>query len=64
MVVIDYDRQVDVPYEVLQYCDVFTRGSDRNDLRYADCVYMNLGYYGNDLEDLKEMRKRIVPVFE
>ena len=61
---IDYDKQVDVPYEVLQYCDIFTRGSDRNDLCYADCVYMNLGYYGNDLEDLKEMRKRIVPVFE
>lgn len=64
MVVIDYDRQVDVPYEVLQYCDVFTRGSDRNDLHYTDCVYMNLGYYGNDLEELKKMRQRTIPIFE
>ena len=61
---IDYDRQVDVPYEVLEYCDSFTLDAQRNDLRYIDCVYMNMGEYGNDLEQLKEMRQRILPIFE
>ncbi len=61
---IDYDRQVDVPYEILEYCDSFTLDAQRNDLRYIDCVYMNMGEYGNDLEQLKEMRQRILPIFE
>ena len=61
---IDYDRQVDVPYEVLEYCDSFTLDAQRNDLRYIDCVYMNMGEYWNDLEQLKEMRQRILPIFE
>jgi len=63
-VTIDYDRQVDVPYEILEYCDSFTLDAQRNDLRYIDCVYMNMGEYGNDLEQLKEMRQRILPIFE
>ena len=61
---IDYDRQVDVPYEILEYCDSFTLDAQRNDLRYIDCVYMNMGEYGNDLEELKNMRQRILPIFE
>jgi hypothetical protein len=56
--------QVDVPYEILEYCDSFTLDAQRNDLRYIDCVYMNMGEYGNDLEQLKEMRQRILPIFE
>jgi len=60
----DYDRQVDVPYEILEYCDYFTFDAERNDLRYIDCVYMNMGEYGNDPEQLKEMRQRILPIFE
>jgi hypothetical protein len=64
IVTIDYDRQADVPYEVLEYCDSFTLDTQRNDLRYIDCVYMNMGEYGNDLEQLKEMRQRILPIFE
>jgi hypothetical protein len=62
---IHYDYQeVEVPNEILEYCDNFTYDSNRNDLRYLDCIYMNMGYYGNKPEDLKEMRYRIMPVFE
>ena len=63
--IIDYDHtQVKVPYEILEYCDRFTYDVNRKDLRYIDCVYMNMGYYGNDLVKLQEMRKSIMPVFE
>ena len=63
--IIDYDyKQVKVPYEILEYCDRFTYDANREDLRYIDCVYMNMGYYGNDLVKLQEMRKSIMPVFE
>jgi hypothetical protein len=55
---------VDVPYEILEYCDSFTLDAERNDLRYIDCVYMNMGEYGNDPEQLREMRQRIRPIFE
>jgi len=63
--IIDYDHtQVKVPYEILEYCDRFTYDVNREDLQYIDCVYMNMGYYGNDLVKLQEMRKSIMPVFE
>ncbi len=62
---IEYDyQQVEVPQEILRYCDQFTMDSLRNELKYLDCVYMNMGYYGGDLEQLKEMRRRLMPVFE
>ncbi len=62
---IEYDyQQVEVPQEILRYCDQFTMDSHRNELKYLDCVYMNMGYYGGDLEQLKEMRRRLMPVFE
>jgi hypothetical protein len=62
---IDYDHQkVEVPKEIVRFCDSFVLDSTRNDLEYLDCIYMNMGYYGNDLEDLEEMRYRIMPVFE
>jgi len=66
---IEYDyKQVQVPQEILYYCDSFTVDADREDLRYLDCVYMNMGYYGNDPEQLKRMRNqyhyKVNPVFE
>jgi hypothetical protein len=63
--IIDYDYQkVEVPHEILLYCDYSTVDAQRNELRYLDCVYMNMGYYGNDTQQLKEMRTRVMPVFE
>ena len=63
--IIDYNYQkVEVPQEIIEYCDTFTVDAERNDLRYMDCVYMNMGYYGNDPDQLKEMRQRIYPIFE
>jgi len=61
-------QKTEVPYEILSYCDLTTVDSDREDLRYLDCVYMNMGYYGNDPRLLKKMRERffnkVYPVFE
>ena len=63
--IIDYDhKQVEVPYEIVEYCDQFIVDSLRDDLRYLDCIYMNMGYYGNDPKLLEEMRKQIIPIFE
>jgi len=61
-------QQVEVPQEILYYCDNSTYDADREDLRYLDCVYMNMGYYGNDPETLKRMRDHfyntVKPIFE
>jgi hypothetical protein len=38
--------KVEVPYDIVQYCDRFTVYADREDLRYIDCVWMHMGYYG------------------
>lgn len=61
-------QKTEVPYEILNYCDLYTIDADRKDLRYLDCVYMNMGYYGNDPRLLKLMRerlfKKVYPVFE
>ena len=61
-------QKVEVPYEILNYCDVYTIDADREDLRYLDCVYMNMGYYGNDPVLLQRMRDELLskprPVFE
>tara|TARA_R100001480_G_scaffold29548_1_gene40161 strand:- start:34 stop:228 length:195 start_codon:yes stop_codon:yes gene_type:complete len=59
----DYQR-VEVPQEIIEYCDVFTYDADRDDLRYIDCIYMHMGDYGNDPEHLKKLREQIVPVFD
>ena len=62
---IDYDyQQLEVPQDILRYCDSFVLDAQRNNLRYIDCVLMNIGEYGNDPQQLKEMRERIIPVFE
>ena len=64
---IDYQK-VEVPQEILSYCDAFTTDAIREELRYLDCVYMNMGLYGNDPEQMKEMRRRynynVRPVFD
>ena len=38
---IDYQK-VEVPQEILVYCDYFTVDATREDLRYIDCVYYNM----------------------
>ena len=40
-------QKVEVPQEILFYCDAFTVDATREELRYLDCVYMNMGLYGN-----------------
>ena len=63
--IIDYDhKQVEVPQEIVEYCDVFTYDADHDDLRYIDCVYMHMGYYGNSIDHLYELRQKIIPVFD
>ena len=63
--IIDYDyKQVEVPHEIVAYCVGYTFGAKPDDLRFLDCVYMNMGYYGNDPEHLKKLREQIIPVFE
>jgi len=61
-------NKIEVPQEILYYCDYLTLDSNREDLRYLDCVYMNMGNYGNDLDALKKMRDEFfskpLPVFE
>jgi hypothetical protein len=58
---IEYQK-VEVPQEILFYCDAFTTDATREELRYLDCVYMNMGLYGNDPEQMKEMRRRLIEV--
>lgn len=63
--IIDFDyKQVEVPQEIILYCDHFTYDASRDDLRFLDCVYMNMGFYGGDPEELKKMRRRVMPIFE
>ena len=64
--IIDYDnKQVEVPQEIVSYCFGYTFGADTDDLRFIDCVYMHMGYYGNDPEYLKQLRNgKIIPVFQ
>ena len=64
---IDYQK-VEVPQEILFYCDAFTVDATREELRYLDCVYMNMGLYGNSPEQMREMRRRygyqVRPIFD
>jgi len=59
---------VEVPYDIVQYCDSFTVDADREDLRYIDCVWMHMGYYGTPKHIMKAVRDEwnpsILPVFE
>ena len=40
-------KKIEVPQYILKHCDLFTFNIERENLRYYDCVYMNMGYYGN-----------------
>ena len=61
-------RQIEVPQEILFYCDAYTVDADREDLRYTDCVWMHMGYYGTPKHIMKEVRKQwdqsVLPIFE
>jgi len=57
-------RKIEVPEEILQYCDDFTYDAKRDELRFIDCAYMHMGYYGNDPELLEKMRSTPRPIFE
>ena len=63
-------KQIEVPYDIVQYCDSFTLDVDREDLRYIDCVWMHMGYYGNSKDVLEKYRNdyynyiELLPVFE
>ena len=61
-------KKIEVPYDIVQYCDSFTLDADREDLRYIDCVWMHMGYYGTPKEVMKAVRDKwnpkVVPVFE
>ena len=61
-------KKIEVPQDIVYYCDMTTFDADREDLRYIDCVYMNMGLYGNSPEQMREMRRRygyqVRPIFE
>jgi|TARA_B100000073_G_scaffold247877_1_gene208195 hypothetical protein len=57
-------QQVKVPEAILEFCDYYTYDAERNNIRYLDCVFMNMGEYGNDPKMLENLRKRIYPVFQ
>ena len=61
IITIDY-QPVTVPHEIVRYCDEFTYDTDRDDLRYMDCVYMHMGLYGNNLDNLRQIRMDHPPV--
>lgn len=53
---VDHRPMVEVPYEIVMYCDEFTVDADREDLRYTDCVWMHMGYYGTPKHVMKAVR--------
>ena len=62
---IDYPEPLEVPQDIVFYCDNYSVNVDRDDLSYLDCIYMHLGYYGNDPVKLREYRRsQIQPLFE
>lgn len=61
-------KKVEVPQEILYWCDTMTVDADRDDLRYIDCVYMHMGFYGVPMDVMKAYRDEfspsVKPVFE
>ena len=61
-------KQEEVPADIIQYCDTFRLDVDREDLRYLDCVWMHMGYYGVPKHVMKAHREQwnppVIPVFE
>ena len=64
------NKQVEVPQEILFYCDSITVNANRVDMRYLDCINMHMGYYGNSKDVLEKYRNEyynyieVRPVFE
>ena len=60
------DERVNVPYDIVQYCDSFN--PNRDSLNYIDCVWMHMGYYGVPKHIMKAVRDEwnpnIIPVFK
>ena len=61
-------KKIEVPHDIVKYCDDYTLDADREDLRYIDCVWMHLGYYGVPKHIMKAVRQEempeIYPAFE
>jgi len=61
-------KKIEVPQDILYYCDMTTFDADREDLRYIDCVWMHMGYYGVPKHVMKAVRDEfnppVLPVFE
>ena len=61
-------KQIEVPSDIVKYCDMTTLNADREDLRYIDCVCRNMGYYGVSPEIMKAVREefnpKVKPIFE
>jgi len=59
---------IKVPQDIVEYCDSFTVDADREDLRYIDCVWMHMGYYGVPAHVMKAVREEwmppVRPIFE
>ena len=61
-------KKVEVPPDIIQYCDMTTVNADREDLRYIDCVWMHMGYYGVPKHVMKahrdEFNPPVKPIFD
>lgn len=71
-------QKVEVPYEIVDYCDRFSKQASRESLEYVDCIFMHMGYYGDNVKVMEEWRKsfpinknkskaipiRVIPIFE
>ena len=59
---------IEVSQDIVEYCDYFTVDAKRTSLRYQDCVWMHLGFYGNNADEMKKFREshppQIRPIFE
>ena len=59
---------IEVEQEIVRYCDYFTVDAKRTSLRYKDCVWMHLGFYGNNSDTMKKVRmnwsQSIKPIFK
>jgi hypothetical protein len=58
-----------VPYDIMWYCDKTTR-TNHEDLKYIDCVWMHMGYYGTPPHIMKTVREKyfnripVHPIFD
>ena len=62
-------QEVEVPQEIVVFCDDMTIDADREDLRYLDCVYMHMGFYGVPMKIMKAVRDEfygvpVKPIFD